>query len=990
MEETSEDKAFSVVEVQSRIEELKRFSDLMEPVVIPQSFLDIPGIRLLKLGKTKLQLTNSLKHAEDLLRELESPPTRLIVKRALEFFRSLHKPPFTDKDFEVIQSAYDNQKKHTKDGIEEEPAALAFWELYQLKLPTVIMKDLDAANPKKPLGLDWSKKSYRPDNPEIKRWCERCGNIGVNVGYGGIVVLDEDIFNAFDESGIWDILPHGIPQVETGKGNHYYYDIGSEEIAKKLVKTLKQQGGLYNKLGEHIGDFKVYQSNVVAPGSLHPSGKPYKLVKDGPLVKVSEEQILSALRLLAKPEVSSCGSACRPAAPYDSSSSHVQPEWQANISCMELLLKLFPDWKTTISNGGFDKGIHPLHGSESGENFGINTDTNTFRCYRDEVSGGPVELYAVLTGLMPCTPLANWKREYPNEYFAALVGLHDMGYEVPLDPRPLVWYRKSDIFTLKTATILTGIEELYQRDPYNPPLLMSGGALQRVQRVATRRGGKVEVVALPQKLNAGALRGLLNRALKVMVESKVKGSKKGETITQETGIEEDVITDILNVDQPQGVPLLTGLSEYPLFNADGSLLDTPGYDPNSGMFYMPPPGFQLEERPRQPTREDAKAAAQYIFDEVLEGFKWEHEDGSDAVNALALLLSPLIRPMIAGPMPLCLVNKRKPQTGGSKLCQIPSLILTGHPAFQFSPITGEDEFRKKITTILAKLPEIVILDNADQQFPVQTFCSLLTANVWSDRILGGNDIFTHEHTVCWIANGNNLVAKRELVVRSYIIGLDAGTAHPEARTDFKHPNNEFEVWIRDNRHILLSKLILIVEAWLAAGKPAATKYFGVSSGFYDAISTLAAICDFALPDSMPGFNANAAGNAKDIEDSTTSAHADFLRSWGMLWGDKKVSVKEFKDEAVFSHFDERDMPEELVYENSYGQRSFVGRTKLNAALKKMSKNRFESDDLYIKFERDEHARKDLYYMPQGAAYFMPGSKELEKTIILKPEHERII
>lgn len=542
------------------------------------------------------------------------------------------------------------------------------------------------------------------------------------------------------------------------------------------------------------------------------------------------------------------------------------------------------------------------------------------------------------------------------------------------DPRPVVTYKKTDIYTKKTSLILEAIKGLYEKDTATPPLLIKDGVLNRIKRIKTKRGNEIVELPAPQKLNEGALRGLLNRVLRVMVEVTVGRGEKKETMSFETGVESDVITDILNLGMPPGVPILTGVIEHPFFRPDGSVVDKPGYDSLTGTFYAPPPGFQLAERPLKPTREDAKEAAQYLFDEVLEGFRWGHEDGSDEVNALAFFLRPVIRPMITGLMPLCIVDKIQPQTGGSKFSRLASLILTGHLPVQWSPISDEDEFRKKITSTLPGTPEEILIDNADKGLPVLAFCSLLTTSVWSDRLLGGNDVASYDHRVCWTINGNKLTAKRELLLRSFIISLDARTAHPELRKDFKRPGTELEVWIKENRHIILAKLITIVEAWINAGRPPATKTWGNSSEFSEAMSMLAALCDFALPEDMPGFNSKAKEHG-ELEEGDGAAYEQFILSWGLIFGDEKIVITKLYAPGIFDRFDLMEIPDELTASNQYGDRNFIGKVKLGTALKKISKKRFGEDDLYLMAKFNVDRKTYEYWMPEGAKYYVPTPSE---------------
>jgi predicted DNA-binding ribbon-helix-helix protein len=51
---------------------------------------------------------------------------------------------------------------------------------------------------------------------------------------------------------------------------------------------------------------------------------------------------------------------------------------------------------------GIFQGGHPFHGSETGQNFSVDTQANVWYCFRHNVGGGPLELFAVREGIISC------------------------------------------------------------------------------------------------------------------------------------------------------------------------------------------------------------------------------------------------------------------------------------------------------------------------------------------------------------------------------------------------------------------------------------------------------------------------------------------------------------------------------------------------------------------------------------------------------------
>ncbi|MGD0952517.1 MAG: hypothetical protein ABR985_09000 [Methanotrichaceae archaeon] len=83
-----------------------------------------------------------------------------------------------------------------------------------------------------------------------------------------------------------------------------------------------------------------------------------------------------------------------------------------------------------------------------------------------------------------------------------------------------------------------------------------------------------------------------------------------------------VVKDILALTAWNGIPPLTGIIESPVVRPDGSILDQFGYDAATQLYYANGEKLALQV-PDNPTREDAKKAAEYIFDEVFSDFPFK-------------------------------------------------------------------------------------------------------------------------------------------------------------------------------------------------------------------------------------------------------------------------------------------------------------------------------------------------------------------------------
>src|SRR5207247_1626873 len=107
---------------------------------------------------------------------------------------------------------------------------------------------------------------------------------------------------------------------------------------------------------------------------------------------------------------------------------------------------------------------------------------------------------------------------------------------------------------------------------------------------------------------------------------------------------------------------------------DGTVLQEPGYDSRTGLFYEPvgPRIFV----PTSPTLEDALEARDVLL-EVVADFPFAKP--AHRAAWLALLLTPLARHVFSGPTPSFLIDANVRASGKSLLADVVSWIVSGRP-----------------------------------------------------------------------------------------------------------------------------------------------------------------------------------------------------------------------------------------------------------------------------------------------------------------------
>jgi hypothetical protein len=264
------------------------------------------------------------------------------------------------------------------------------------------------------------------------------------------------------------------------------------------------------------------------------------------------------------------------------------------------------------------------------------------------------------------------------------------------------------------------------------------------------------------------------------------------------------------------LPSLANITETPVLRPDGTILDEPGYDPATQLVYAPVSGLQAPRVPSDPTEEEVAAALALVW-EVLGDFPFA--DCASRTNTLALLLTPILRPAINGPVPLALIDAPQQGTGKSLLAEIVTLITTGRPAAMMQAPTEDEEWRKALTSAFRNGETMMTYDNVDSKLSAPSLAMAITASVWRDRVLGGSEMFEFPVSCTWMATGNNLQPDGDMPRRAYWIRLDAKMARPWQRTTFKH--TDLRGWVLANRGRLIAALLTLCRAWFAAGCPKA-------------------------------------------------------------------------------------------------------------------------------------------------------------------------
>lgn len=332
-------------------------------------------------------------------------------------------------------------------------------------------------------------------------------------------------------------------------------------------------------------------------------------------------------------------------------------------------------------------------------------------------------------------------------------------------------------------------------------------------------------------------------------------------------------------DQLVSVRKLKGVTHVPMIRADGGLLDTPGYDPESKTLYLPEPGLKIPPIPAKPTSKQVKEAVELI-DQMIGEFNFNADH--DRSNYIGFLLTPLLRHVVPPPYKMGVITAPMPGSGKSFLASFGRIIHGG--VLRAELPEKDEELKKDITTILSETTApVVTFDNLGGVVRSSSLASLITDGTWEQRRLGGNIQITVPNDRLWLFTGNNVKLGGDLPRRAVWVTIDPKVPNPHERTDFKI--KDIQGWVRDNRALLLWALLTMIQGWDTAGRPARSREadtFGKWSEVVEGILTYAEI--------PGGFDSKASRREEIGQDD--SEWEEFLESVERVFGTSPWTCRE--------------------------------------------------------------------------------------------------
>lgn len=328
---------------------------------------------------------------------------------------------------------------------------------------------------------------------------------------------------------------------------------------------------------------------------------------------------------------------------------------------------------------------------------------------------------------------------------------------------------------------------------------------------------------------------------------------------------------------------LKGLARQPFFRpSDRQLVATPGYDAVSQVYGVFDGG---KYKRAEPTEANAQAAMDRTRDLLRE---FHFASPGDEAAAVCAIFTAVLRPTL-GLAPAFHVRAPSSGTGKSLLCGVISRYAgPGHGLMMSYPQSAEEATKSVLASLLTS-PAVILFDDMDSDWkPYGPINRMLTSESTTDRLLGASKMATVNTCTLVLGSGNNTGPVGDLLRRVLVIKLDARSASPATLEYEGDPIAAIEA----NREAFVADVLLMVEAWQAAGSPKTdlppiASYGGLWSDY-----CRHALVWLGLPDPAAGL----------IDQMRHDPHAellgDLLRAWHAMHGEQSITVRKLVQTAV--------------------------------------------------------------------------------------------
>lgn len=267
---------------------------------------------------------------------------------------------------------------------------------------------------------------------------------------------------------------------------------------------------------------------------------------------------------------------------------------------------------------------------------------------------------------------------------------------------------------------------------------------------------------------------------------------------------------LLSMGKRRNLKPLVAVLTAPTLRPNGTVLDAPGYDPETKLFYHLSEGTDVPHVPVRPSMAQCKAVLETLM-HPFQDFPFV-ESVDRGVFLAALLTSAVRRSLPKAPG----FGFDAPVQGSGKtlLAQCVAELAGERNATLYPHIQGRDdeEVRKRLMSFFRTGSAAMVWDNVLGTFDSAALASALTSPIFTDRILGRSESVQLPNTAMFLFTGNNLTLQGELVRRILICRIDPRTDKPFERSFDLDPL----AYVRENRGEMIAAALTLMRGSLTS------------------------------------------------------------------------------------------------------------------------------------------------------------------------------
>jgi hypothetical protein len=254
------------------------------------------------------------------------------------------------------------------------------------------------------------------------------------------------------------------------------------------------------------------------------------------------------------------------------------------------------------------------------------------------------------------------------------------------------------------------------------------------------------------------------------------------------------------------LPLVTGVTALPLVLPDGRILTGRGLNREHNIVLLVPKELEaVLPCPKACTSAAVVEAIRFLTDEWLVDVATDY-NGKCALIAIAL---SIIQCALLPERPAYLIGAGQRSSGKTTVIHMVSAAVLGRRAAAAAWSPSEEERRKALFSYLGGGVPLLVWDNIPRGAAIScpSIEKALTAETYTDRVLGVTETRTVPASTVQVFTGNNISARGDMASRTLQVRLAVDRPDPENR-EFVHPDPVG--WTQAHRGRILAALYTLL------------------------------------------------------------------------------------------------------------------------------------------------------------------------------------